>query len=185
VPKLPKANIISVPSAWQFMKWGMDIVGPLPEDPGRVWDPNYIITNNGTRFVNDPFKKWAEKLKIQLVSTSVYHPHGNEAVERDELIAFERKLRPGWRREDQLGLRRTSSVNEKTNDSELRLNLDLLEERREIAAIRVTPTNLSPMVKLMPLVIRPEHSAIGSAEGGRGTNPLTHPSRIITYSPVT
>ncbi|GKB23443.1 hypothetical protein Tco_0862844 [Tanacetum coccineum] len=31
---------------------------------------------------------------------------------------------------------RTSNVNEKINDQELRLNLDLLEERREIAAIR-------------------------------------------------
>ncbi|GKA74191.1 hypothetical protein Tco_0780493 [Tanacetum coccineum] len=31
---------------------------------------------------------------------------------------------------------RTSSVNEKTNDQELRLNLDLLDERRKITAIR-------------------------------------------------
>ncbi|GJU46586.1 hypothetical protein Tco_1203852 [Tanacetum coccineum] len=31
---------------------------------------------------------------------------------------------------------RTSSVNEKTNDQELRLNLNLLEEQREIVAIR-------------------------------------------------
>ncbi|GJU26784.1 hypothetical protein Tco_1165405 [Tanacetum coccineum] len=31
---------------------------------------------------------------------------------------------------------RTSNVNEKTNDQKLRLDLDLLEERREIAAIR-------------------------------------------------
>ncbi|GJU87876.1 reverse transcriptase domain-containing protein [Tanacetum coccineum] len=36
--------------------------------------PTTIITDNGTQFVNDPFKKWAEKLKIQLNSTSVYHP---------------------------------------------------------------------------------------------------------------
>ncbi|GJX30050.1 hypothetical protein Tco_0238129, partial [Tanacetum coccineum] len=111
---------------------------------------------------------------------------------------------------------KTSNVNEKTNYQELRLNLDLLDERREIAATRearrnevsraantsklgptwegpynfiqafmegeeiprtwhacnlrsmteqrwmarylhvnrVTPTNLSPMVKLMPLVLR-------------------------------
>ncbi|GJZ97905.1 hypothetical protein Tco_0670358 [Tanacetum coccineum] len=104
---------------------------------------------------------------------------------------------------------RTSNVNEKTNDQELRLNLDLLDERREITAIRearnkvsrvantgklgptwegpykvfqafqsgvyklsnmegeeiprtwhacnlqrVTPTNLSPMVKLLPLAVR-------------------------------
>ncbi|GKD07259.1 reverse transcriptase domain-containing protein, partial [Tanacetum coccineum] len=31
---------------------------------------------------------------------------------------------------------RTSSVNEKTNDQELHLNLDLLDEQREIAGIR-------------------------------------------------
>ncbi|GJS52496.1 reverse transcriptase domain-containing protein [Tanacetum coccineum] len=118
VPRLPKADMISVTSTWPFMKWGMDIVGPLPEDPVRVkylivaidyftkwieakplatitgkqvvnftYDnivcrfriPATIITD---QFVNDPFKKWAEKLKIQLISTSVYHPQGNGAVER-------------------------------------------------------------------------------------------------------
>ncbi|GJR75643.1 reverse transcriptase domain-containing protein [Tanacetum coccineum] len=114
-------TMISITSAWPFMKWGMDIVGPLPEGPRRVkylivaidyftkwmeakplatitgkqvvnftYDnivcrfgiPATIITDNGTQFVNDPFKKWAEKLKIQLISTSVYHPHGNGVVER-------------------------------------------------------------------------------------------------------
>ncbi|GJU12335.1 reverse transcriptase domain-containing protein [Tanacetum coccineum] len=30
----------------------------------------------------DPFKKWAKKLKNQLISTPVYHPQGNEAVKR-------------------------------------------------------------------------------------------------------
>ncbi|GKE90063.1 reverse transcriptase domain-containing protein [Tanacetum coccineum] len=121
VPRLPKEDMISVTSAWPFMKWGMDIVGPFSEGPGRVkylivatdyftkwmeakplatitgkqvvnftWDnivymfgiPATIITDNGTQFVNDPFKKWVEKLKIQLISTSIYHPQGNEAVER-------------------------------------------------------------------------------------------------------
>nr|GEU65014.1 reverse transcriptase domain-containing protein [Tanacetum cinerariifolium] len=97
VPRLPKADMISVTSAWSFMKWGMDIVGPLSEGPGRVkylivatdyftkWmkaKPLATITDNGTQFVNDPFKKWVEKLKIQLISTSVYHHQGNGAVER-------------------------------------------------------------------------------------------------------
>ncbi|GKC83830.1 reverse transcriptase domain-containing protein, partial [Tanacetum coccineum] len=116
VPRLPKADMISVTSALPFIKWGMDIVGPLSEGPGRVkylivaidyftkwmeakplatitgkqvvnftYDnivcrfgiPANIIANNETQFVNDPFKKWAEKLKIQLISTSVYHPQGN------------------------------------------------------------------------------------------------------------
>nr|GEX44333.1 reverse transcriptase domain-containing protein [Tanacetum cinerariifolium] len=57
VPRLPKAYMISVTSAWPFMKF-------------RI--PATIITENGTQFVNDPFKKWAEKLKIQLISTLVY-----------------------------------------------------------------------------------------------------------------
>ncbi|GJX55289.1 reverse transcriptase domain-containing protein [Tanacetum coccineum] len=215
VPRLPKADMISVTSAWPFMKWGMDIVGPLPEGPGRVkylivaidyftkwmeakplatitgkqvvnftYDnivcrfgiPATIITDNGTQFVNDPFKKWAEKLKIQLISTSVYHPQGNGAVERANkslLRGIKTRLEKGgsaWAEEvpnvlwahrtmkktsngetpfsltygteavipAEIGMptHRTSSVNEKTNDQELRLNLNLLEERREIAAIR-------------------------------------------------
>ncbi|GJR34316.1 reverse transcriptase domain-containing protein [Tanacetum coccineum] len=93
VPRLPKADMISVTSAWPFMKWGMDIVGPLPKGPGRV---KYLIVaidyftkwmeakplDNRTQFVNDLFKKWAGKLMIQLISTSVYHPRGNRVVER-------------------------------------------------------------------------------------------------------
>ncbi|GJU81209.1 reverse transcriptase domain-containing protein [Tanacetum coccineum] len=74
----------------------MDIVGPLPEAPGRIkylivaidyfpkWFgvPTTIITDNGTQLINDPFKSWAEGLGIKLVSTSVYHPQANEDVER-------------------------------------------------------------------------------------------------------
>ncbi|GJS57991.1 reverse transcriptase domain-containing protein [Tanacetum coccineum] len=174
LPRLPKADMISVTSAWPFIKWGMDIVGPLPKNPGRVkylivetdyftkwieakplatitgkqvvnftWDnivcrfgiPTTIITENGTQFVNDPFKKWAEKLMIQLISTSAHRTmkktsngetpfsltYGTEAVIPTEIG---------------MPTHRTSNLNEKTNDQELRLNLDLLEERREIAAIR-------------------------------------------------
>ncbi|GKC02838.1 reverse transcriptase domain-containing protein, partial [Tanacetum coccineum] len=38
---------------------------------------------------------------------------------------------------------RTSNVNEKTNDQELRLNLNLLDERREIASIREARNEVS------------------------------------------
>ncbi|GJQ97690.1 reverse transcriptase domain-containing protein [Tanacetum coccineum] len=178
VPRLPKADMISVTSAWTFIKWGMDIVGPLLEGPGRVkfGIPATIITDNGTYFMNDPFKKWAEKLKIQLISTSVYHPKGNGAVERAHKSLLRRiktRLEKGgstWVEEvpnvlwahrtmkktsngetpfrltygieavipAEIGMptHRTSSMNEKTNDQELRLNLDLLDDRRKITAIR-------------------------------------------------
>ncbi|GJS82149.1 reverse transcriptase domain-containing protein [Tanacetum coccineum] len=88
VPRLPKADMISVTSTWPFMKFGI---------------PATIIIDNGTQFVNDPFKK----------CTKVVIPV-----------------------EIGMPIHRTSSVSEKTNDRELRLNLDLLEEQREIATIR-------------------------------------------------
>ncbi|GJR03619.1 reverse transcriptase domain-containing protein [Tanacetum coccineum] len=44
--------------------------------------PATIITDNRTQLINDSFKSWAEGLGIQLVSTSVYHPQANGAVER-------------------------------------------------------------------------------------------------------
>nr|GEU50680.1 reverse transcriptase domain-containing protein [Tanacetum cinerariifolium] len=68
VPRLPKEYMISVTSAWPFIKFGILAT---------------IIIDNVTQFVNDPFKKWAAKLKIQLISTLVYHPQGNGALERE------------------------------------------------------------------------------------------------------
>ncbi|GKB27128.1 reverse transcriptase domain-containing protein [Tanacetum coccineum] len=74
---------------------GMDIVEPLPKAPGKIkyliiavdyftkfGIPATIITDNGTQLINDPFKSWAEGLGIKLISTSVYHPQANGAVER-------------------------------------------------------------------------------------------------------
>ncbi|GKA50039.1 reverse transcriptase domain-containing protein [Tanacetum coccineum] len=83
-------------SSCDSCQWGMDIVGPLPEAPGRIkylivavdyftkWFrvPATIITENGTQLINDLFKCWAEGLGIKLVSTSVYHRQANGAVER-------------------------------------------------------------------------------------------------------
>ncbi|GJS49611.1 reverse transcriptase domain-containing protein [Tanacetum coccineum] len=40
----------------------------------RFGIPAIIVTDNETQFVNDPFKKWAKKLKIKLILTSIYHP---------------------------------------------------------------------------------------------------------------
>ncbi|GJR80593.1 reverse transcriptase domain-containing protein [Tanacetum coccineum] len=85
VPRLPKADMISVTSAWPFMKWGMDIVGPLPEGPGRV---KYLIV------AIDYFTKWMEAKPLatitgkQVVNFTYDNivcslpPPGNGAVER-------------------------------------------------------------------------------------------------------
>ncbi|GKC56653.1 reverse transcriptase domain-containing protein [Tanacetum coccineum] len=215
VPKLPKNDMISVTSAWPFRKWGMDIVGPLPEAPGQIkylivaidyftkWIeakavtsitgkqvknfafdnivcrfgiPATIITDNGTQLINDPFKSWAEGLGIKLVSTSVYHPQANGAVERanrsimqgiktrlhqeggawvEELpnVLWAHRTTPKTSNGEtpfslaygteavipaEIGIptRRTIQRSDEENEEALRMNLNLLEERREIATIR-------------------------------------------------
>ncbi|GJS52502.1 reverse transcriptase domain-containing protein [Tanacetum coccineum] len=252
VPRLHKADMISVTLAWPFIKWGMDIVGPLLEGPGRV---KYLI------MAIDYFTKWMEAKPLttitgkQVVNFTYDNivcslpSQGNRAVERANkslLRGIKTRLEKGrsaWAEEvpnvlwahrtmkktsngetpfsltygtkavipAEIGMstHRTSNVNEKTNDQELRLNLDLVDERKEITAIRearnevsraanigklgptwegpykviqafqsgayklsnmegeeiprtchacnlrrVTPTNLSSMVKLMPLAVR-------------------------------
>ncbi|GJW54629.1 hypothetical protein Tco_0098714 [Tanacetum coccineum] len=97
--------------------------------------PATFITGNGTQFVNDPFKKWAKNSRSRVTNVLWVHrtikktsngetpfnlTYGTEAVIPAEIGIL---------------THRTSKLNEKTNDQELRLNLDLLEERREIAAI--------------------------------------------------
>lgn len=47
----PGEQLHSVISLWPFMKWGMDIVGPLPMAPGKA---KFIL------FMTDYFSKWVE-----------------------------------------------------------------------------------------------------------------------------
>nr|GEU91896.1 protein NYNRIN-like [Tanacetum cinerariifolium] len=49
--KAAKNDMIFVTSAWPFRKWGMDIVGTLPEAPGKI---KYLIV------AIDYFTKWLE-----------------------------------------------------------------------------------------------------------------------------
>ncbi|GKD07443.1 reverse transcriptase domain-containing protein, partial [Tanacetum coccineum] len=59
LPRLPKADMILVTSAWPFIKWGMDIVGPLPEDPRRV---KCLIVKA------DYFTKWMEAKPLATIT---------------------------------------------------------------------------------------------------------------------
>ncbi|GJU43731.1 reverse transcriptase domain-containing protein [Tanacetum coccineum] len=161
----------------------MEKIGNYTMEDGVLYRKSYLVPLmrcigplQANYFVNDPFKKWAEKLKIQLISTPVYHPQGNGAVERANkslLRGIKTRLEKGgsaWAEEMPnvfwahrtikktsngetpfsltygteavipveivMPTHRTSNVNVKTNDQELRLNLDLLDEQREIVAIR-------------------------------------------------
>ncbi|GKA78367.1 reverse transcriptase domain-containing protein [Tanacetum coccineum] len=59
VPKLPKNDMISVTSAWPFRKYGMEIVGPLLEAPGKI---KYLIV------AVDYFTKWIEAKAVTSIT---------------------------------------------------------------------------------------------------------------------
>lgn len=44
--------------------------------------PNYIVTDQGTNFMSDMFKKICKLFKIEKIHTAAYHPESNGALER-------------------------------------------------------------------------------------------------------
>ncbi|GJW08703.1 reverse transcriptase domain-containing protein [Tanacetum coccineum] len=138
--------------------------------------PRIIVTDNGTQFINDPFKGWCESLNIKQMNMAMAHPQANGLVKRankslmEEIKARLGRERAGWVDElpnvlwahrtslkqsngetpfsltygseavipAEIGMptHRTMMIREDENEDELRLNMDLLQERREVAAIR-------------------------------------------------
>ncbi|GKE49123.1 reverse transcriptase domain-containing protein [Tanacetum coccineum] len=123
--------------------------------------PGEIISDNGKQFRDNPFKDWCEKLCIQQHFASVKHPQTNGLVERANRNLGEGiKARPGkenknWLEEIShvLWAHRTM-IKSSNGDTPFSLtygtevvipaeigmpteiNLDLIEEKREQAAIR-------------------------------------------------
>ncbi|GJT68359.1 reverse transcriptase domain-containing protein [Tanacetum coccineum] len=159
IPRLPKTHMTSIMAPWPFYQWGMDILGPLAPARGgakfvivaidyftkwieakplikitgkevirfvmdniicRFGLPRIIVTDNGAQLVNEPFKGWTS-IKQSNGETPFSLTYGSEAVIPAEIGI------PSYR---------TLMIREEYNEEEQRLNLDLLQERREAAAIR-------------------------------------------------
>ncbi|GJU96094.1 reverse transcriptase domain-containing protein [Tanacetum coccineum] len=154
IPRNQQQKLTPITSSWPFYKWGIDIAGPFPEGLGKVkflivvvdyftkwieakpvatitgnqikkfvWDnivcrfglPGEIISDNGKQFRNDPFK---DCFPMFYGYTA---PYGTKAVIPAE-IGMSRL--------------RTAEVDVEQNNEALEINLNLLEEKREQAAIR-------------------------------------------------
>ncbi|GJV85150.1 reverse transcriptase domain-containing protein [Tanacetum coccineum] len=108
--------------------------------------PRIIVTDNGAQLINDPFKSWCKRFEIQQMNTAVAHPQANGLVERANRSLMEGiktrlgREKAGWVDElpNIIGMPsyRTLMIREEFNEEEQRLNLDLLQERREAAIIR-------------------------------------------------
>ncbi|GJT60431.1 reverse transcriptase domain-containing protein [Tanacetum coccineum] len=183
VTRKPQCDMVSISSPWPFYQWGIDLVGPFPEAPGRVkflaiavdyftkWVeaaplatitgnnilkfvrnnivcrfgiPGIIISDNGKQFAENPFREWCSELKIKQQFTSVAHLQTNGKTEvTNRTLLQGLKTRLGlhctpfslvYRSEAVLPLE--IGIPTYKNDGDLRLNLDLLEERRNMAALR-------------------------------------------------
>ncbi|XP_019255070.1 PREDICTED: uncharacterized protein LOC109233648 [Nicotiana attenuata] len=68
----PVEPLHSVLSPWPFMKWGMDIVGPLPPAPGKVrfGIPKEIACDNGLQFIGAKVTKFLEDKEDHLFTVS-------------------------------------------------------------------------------------------------------------------
>nr|GEU48380.1 reverse transcriptase domain-containing protein [Tanacetum cinerariifolium] len=116
-----------------------------------VWDnivcrfgiPGEIISDNGKQFSDNPFKDCCDKLNITQQFTSVKHTQSNGLAHRtmiksshgDTPFSLTYGTEAVIPTEIEMPTYRTAAVDVVNNDGELRLNLDLLEERREHAAI--------------------------------------------------
>ncbi|GJS91338.1 reverse transcriptase domain-containing protein [Tanacetum coccineum] len=110
VPRRPKTLMTSIMAPWPFYQWGMDILGPLPQ-------------------AIDYFTKWIEAKPLARITrkdqrngeTPFSLTYGSEAVILAEIG---------------MPTHQTMMIREDKNKDELRLNMDLLQERREATTIR-------------------------------------------------
>nr|GEV90266.1 hypothetical protein [Tanacetum cinerariifolium] len=123
VTRHPQQSLTPITAPWPFYKWGIDITGPFSEGPGKV---KFLIV------AMDYFTKW---VKAKAVAT-ITGEQVKKFVWNNIVCRFEIGM-PTYR---------TAAVDVVNNDKELRLNLDMLEERRERAAICEDKAN-SKMMK--------------------------------------
>ncbi|GKA49579.1 reverse transcriptase domain-containing protein [Tanacetum coccineum] len=130
IPRRPQQPLTPITALWPFYKWGIDIAGPFPEGPGKV---KFLIV------AMDYFTKWIEAKAMAKITgnqekkfahrTMIKSSHGDTPFSLTygtEAVIPAKIGMPTYH---------TATVDTVHNDEELRLNLDLLEEKPERAAI--------------------------------------------------
>nr|GEY75785.1 reverse transcriptase domain-containing protein [Tanacetum cinerariifolium] len=125
-----------------------------------VWDnivcrfsiPGEIISDNGKQFADNPFKDWANRILGEGIKARLGEGNKNWVEELPHVLWAHRTMIKSSHGDTPFSLTygtkeaipteigmptyRTAAVDVVNNDEELRLNLNLLEERRERAAVR-------------------------------------------------
>nr|GEX42972.1 reverse transcriptase domain-containing protein [Tanacetum cinerariifolium] len=126
VTRHPQQPLTPITAPWPFYKWGIDIAGPFPKGPGKV---KFLIV------VMDYFTKWIEAKAVVIITGGQAHQTMIKSSHGDTPFSLTYGTEAVIPTETGMPTYRTAAVDVVNNDDELRLNLDLLEERRERAAI--------------------------------------------------
>nr|GEU86804.1 hypothetical protein [Tanacetum cinerariifolium] len=105
----------------------------------RFGIPGIIVSDNGKQFAENPFHDWRNELNIKQQFTPIAHPQVNgqtEITNRTLIQGLKMRLEAVLPPEIGLPTNRVHSYDEHQNSKDLRLNLDLLEERRDLTALR-------------------------------------------------
>ncbi|XP_074351628.1 uncharacterized protein LOC141690752 [Apium graveolens] len=83
VVRQPPEMLTSIYSPIPFAMWGMDILGPFPMVTAqrKYGISRILVTDNGTQFNNEEFKKYYEENNIELWFTYVTHSQANGQAE--------------------------------------------------------------------------------------------------------
>ncbi|GKC06189.1 reverse transcriptase domain-containing protein [Tanacetum coccineum] len=137
IPKLPKTLLTSIMAPWSFFQWGIDMLGPLSEAPGKV---KFVIMAIGyfTKWIEaKPLAKTTEKEVDEL--PNVLWAHWTSLKTSNRKTSYSLTFRSEAIIPTEIGMptHRIMMVKDGNgNEEEMRLNLDLLQERREAATIR-------------------------------------------------
>nr|GEU30998.1 reverse transcriptase domain-containing protein [Tanacetum cinerariifolium] len=115
VTRHPQQSLTPITAPWPFYKWGIDIAGPFLKGTGKV---KFLIV------AMDYFTKWIEAKAVATITGGQVKKFIWDNIVCRFVIPTEIGM-PTYR---------TAAVDVVNNDEELRLNLDLLEERRERTA---------------------------------------------------
>nr|GEX32179.1 hypothetical protein [Tanacetum cinerariifolium] len=144
VPRNPQQKLTPIMSPWPFYKWGIDIVGPFPEGPGKRFASVKHPQANG--LMERENRSLGEGIKARLDARSkdwieeilhVLWPHRTMIKSSNEDTPFSLMYETKTVIPAKIGMPtlRTTEIDMVKNDEALEINLDLLEEIKEQAAI--------------------------------------------------
>ncbi|GJV97442.1 reverse transcriptase domain-containing protein [Tanacetum coccineum] len=161
VLRRPKTLMPSIMAPWPFYQWGMDILGPLPQAAKKL---KFFIV------AIDYFIKWIEaKPLARITGKDVKKFVRDNIVETPFILTYESEaVIPA---EIGMPTHRTMKIREDENEDELRINMDLLQERREASTIRKAKykTKMEQYYnqKVRPMSFKPDECVFRRNEASR------------------